>query len=174
MLLLPHEIVESDGKDAAMGYRCQQPHEHDDEYSFRMMEVVMVEKRSAGSEASSTRVLLVDNSYDTLKYVQDHMNDFVANMIKVKKMSPASVKKIEESAELFQSNLQPLFSMISETSKTHILDKLSNSLKKALILMAIDRYKSDKDSICKALGICREKLDKEMSVSGLNQRWRSI
>ena len=83
---------------------------------------------------------------------------------------PVSVKKIEESAELFQNNLQPLFSMISETSKTHILDKLSNSLKKALILMAIDRYKSDRDSICKALGISQEKLEKEMMVCGLKQR----
>lgn len=157
-----------------MGYRCLQQHEKDEDYSFRMMEVVMVEKKKSGSESSSTRVMLVDNHWDTLKYVQDHMNDFVSNMIKVKKMTPSHDRKIEESAELFQSSLQPLFSMISETSRTHILDKLSNSLKKALLLMAMDRYKSDKESICKALGISREKLEKEMSVCGLNQRWRSI
>ena len=157
-----------------MGYRCHNQYEKEEDHGFRLMEVVMVEKKSTGSENSSTRVLMVDNQYETLKFVQDHMNDFVANMIKVKKMNPVSVKKIEESAELFQNNLQPLFSMISETSKTHILDKLSNSLKKALILMAIDRYKSDRDSICKALGISQEKLEKEMMVCGLRQRWRSI
>lgn len=157
-----------------MGFRCNQPYNKEEDNAFRLMEVVMVEKKSTGTENSSTRVLMVDNQYETLKFVQDHMNDFVANMIKVKKMTPASVKKIEESAQLFQNNLQPLFSMISETSKTHILDKLSNSLKKALILMAIDRYNSDTESICKALGISREKLEKEMTVCGLKQRWRSI
>lgn len=152
-----------------MGYRYLMPNEKDDDYAFRMMEIVMVEKKGSVNETNCSSVMVVDNHFDTLRYVQEHMNDFVSNMIRVKKMMRTCDRKIEDSAQLFENNLQPLFSMISETSRTHILDKLSNSLKKALILMAMDRYKSDKDSICKALGISREKLDKEMCLCGLNQ-----
>lgn len=157
-----------------MGYRYMMPNEKDDEYAFRMMEIVMVEKKGSDKESTCSRVMVVDNHFDTLRFVQENMNEFVSNMIKVKKMTSHAPKKIEESARLFENNLQPLFSMISETSKTHILDKLSNSLKKALILMAMDRYKSDKDSICKALGISKEKLEKEMCLCGLGQHRRLV
>ncbi|SNB45310.1 hypothetical protein [Geobacter sp. DSM 9736] len=150
-----------------MGHRYVIPTERDGDYSFRMMEVVMVEKMGGGKETSTSRVMLVDNHWDTLRYVQEHMNDFVSNMIKVNKMTRDTSRKIDESAQLFEKNLQPLFSIISETSKTHILDKLSNSLKKALILMAMDRYKSDTESICKALGITQDKLEREMNLCGL-------
>jgi hypothetical protein len=152
-----------------MGYRYVMPNERDDDYSFRMMEVVMVEKKGHGKESSTSKVMIVDNHWDTLRYVQEHMNDFVGNMIKVNKMAKDNSGRIEESAKLFEKNLQPLFSLISETSRTHILDKLSNSLKKALILMAMDRYKSDTESICKALGITQDKLEKEMTLCGLNK-----
>jgi DNA-binding protein Fis len=42
-------------------------------------------------------------------------------------------------------------------------------LKKALLLMAMERYSGDKDVICKVLGINRDKLDTELSLFGLNQ-----
>jgi hypothetical protein len=35
--------------------------------------------------------------------------------------------------------------------------------------MAMDRYKSNKDSVCKALGISPEKLDGEMTLCGISK-----
>jgi hypothetical protein len=152
-----------------MGYRYVTPSDKCDDYAFRLMEVVMVEKKAGGTDSSSSQVMIVDGHWDTLRFVQENMNDFVSNMIKVRKMTAKTRRRVEDNAKLFERNLQPLFSMISETSKSNILDKLSNSLKKALILMAMDRYKSDKASICKALGISRDKLEREMTLCGLVQ-----
>lgn len=150
-----------------MGYRYAVPDERADDCIFRMMEVVMVEKRKDGRENSSTQVMIVDNHWDTLRFVQENMNDFVGNIIKVQKITTNTRRKVEENAQLFERNLQPLFSIISETENSKILDKLSNSLKKALILMAMDRYNCDRESICRALGISRDKLEREMALCGL-------
>ncbi len=151
-----------------MGYRYTQQNENAGDPTFRMMEVVMVEKKGNGRDTSCTQVMIVDNHWDTLRFVQENMNDFITNIIKMRRMTANTRKKVEESAQLFERNLQPLFSMISETSKSNILDKLSSSLKKAIILMAMDRYKCDKESICKALGLSPDSLDKEMTLCGLD------
>ena len=150
-----------------MGYRYMMPAERSGESEYRIMEVVMVKKGKSGTEKASNQALTVDNHWDTLRYVQENMDDFIANMVKVKRMEIAGRRKIEESARLFEQNLEPLFTMISATSKKHLMDKLSNSLKKALFLMAMDRYKCDKETICRALGISRDKLEKEMKSCGL-------
>lgn len=152
-----------------MGYKYEMPNEKADSFTYRMMEVVMVENKAGGREDSTSRVMIVDNHWETLRFVQENMNDFVSNIVKVKKMTANTAKKVEENAKLFERNLQPLFSIISETTKSNVLDKLSNSLKKALILMAMDRYNCDKESICKALGLSRDKLEKEMTLCGLVQ-----
>ncbi|KAF0216840.1 MAG: hypothetical protein FD174_3520 [Geobacteraceae bacterium] len=152
-----------------MGYRYDVPREKADEFTFRMMEVVMVESKAGGREDSTSRVMIVDGHWETLRFVQENMNDFVSNIIRVKKMTTNTRRKVEDNAKLFEHNLQPLFSMISETAKRNVLDKLSNSLKKALILMAMDRYNCDKESICRALGISQDKLEREMTLCGLVQ-----
>jgi DNA-binding NtrC family response regulator len=79
------------------------------------------------------------------------------------------MKHVEESAKLFTKNLQPLFSLFSETSTEHVLDKLSVSLRKALLLMAMERYRCDTDSICRALGISESMLEQELQRCGLRQ-----
>ncbi len=149
-----------------MGYRCAMTRENNGDSEFRLMEVVMVKKSQSGETASS-RVLIIDNDQETLRQVQENWNDFIGNMIKVKKMEERDRQKVTESSEIFSKKLQPLFSLISESTSKNLLANLSKSLKKALILMAMERYDGDKDIICKVLGINRERLDNEMCLCGL-------
>ncbi len=151
-----------------MAYRCSMTKDFG-ESEFRLMEVVMVKKSSAG-ETVSAQVIIIDNDQETLRLVQENWNDFIDNLVKVKKMEERNRKRAAESSEIFGKRLQPLFSKISESAGKNLLANLSKSLKKALIQMAMDRYAGDKDVICKVLGINREKLDNEMNLCGLNRR----
>jgi DNA-binding protein Fis len=135
---------------------------------FRLLEVVMVKTSRRNSEKSAASMIIaVDNHWGTLRFVQENMDKFVKNIIMVRKMEENDRKKVEVNARIFERNLEPLFTLISQTAQSNVLDKLSCSLKKALILMAMGRYSDNKDSICKALGISRDKLDKEIALCGL-------
>lgn len=149
-----------------MAYRSVTSSEKATPYAFRAIEVVAVKKPDSTEFRETTTVVLVDNHMDTLRFVQENMHDFVRNVLKVRKMN-ANMRRIDENARLFESNLKQLFAVISEKTGKSLLDKLSHSLKKALILMAMDRYKSDKDLICSVFGISRDRLEKEMDLCGL-------
>jgi DNA-binding NtrC family response regulator len=150
-----------------MGYRCVTANGNAGDSEFRLMEVVMV-KKSPGRDDVSSHIVIIDNNQETLRHVQENWNDFIDNIIKVKKMEERYRTKVAESSEIFNRGLQPLFSRISESSNKNLLANLSKSLKKALILMALERYEGDKEIICKVLGINRDKLENEMSLCGLN------
>ena len=155
-------------KETDMGYRCSMPKENPNDYEFRMMEVVMV-KKSQVEETTSSQVIVIDNDQETLRHVQENWNDFINNLIKVKKMEEHDRQKMAESSEIFGTRLQPLFSRITASTNKNLLENLSKSLKKALLLMAMERYDGDKDVICRVLGINRERLDNEMNLCGLKQ-----
>ncbi|WP_243370722.1 hypothetical protein [Geotalea sp. SG265] len=150
-----------------MGSRYAGPEERAGDGTFRVMEVVMLKKSGLGTMKPTSQLLTVDNTWETLRYVQENMDEIIATMVKVKRMETISRRKIDENARLFEKNLEPLFSLISATSKENLMDKLSSSLKKALLIMALDRYHCDRETICRALGITPEKLDKEMKAFGL-------
>jgi len=151
-----------------MGHRCIMPSKIERESNYRVMEVVMMKRAKGGKESSSTHLILVDNQLETLNFVQESMDEIINNIIRVNKMGRIN-KKVDETAKLFEKNLDPLFSVMTESTQGNILDKLSISLKKALILMAMDRYKSNKESVCKALGISQDKLDGEMALCGIGR-----
>lgn len=155
-------------KGTAMGYRYLSTNDYIDECEFRLMEVVMV-KKSLHGESMTTQVISIDSSQDTLRHVQENWNDFIDNIIRIKKMEDRDRKKISESADIFGRGLKPLFSRISESANKNLLANLSKSMKKALILMALERYDGDKEKICSVLGINRDKLETEMSLCGLDQ-----
>jgi DNA-binding NtrC family response regulator len=150
-----------------MGHRCTAPDEKAGESPFRIMEVVMLKKSEMGIARPTSQMLTVDNQWETLRYVQEHMDEIIGTMVRVNRMETSSRRKIEDNARLFEKNLEPLFSLISATSKENLMDKLSSSLKKALLLMALDRYHCDRETISRALGISKEKLEKEMKACGL-------
>lgn len=148
-----------------MGHRCKM---QNDDCEYRVMEVVMMRRGKEGKDIATTHMLLVDNHQETLKQVQENMDEIINNLIGVSKMARSN-KKVDESAKLFEKSLDPLFSVMAETTQGHILDKLSVSLRKALILMAMDRYDRNKETVCKALGISRDKLDREMAICGIGK-----
>jgi len=151
-----------------MGHSCKTTTIPVGDCNYRVMEVVMMKNGKARGRVSSNHLLFVDNNQETIKFVQESMDDIITNIIRVNKMSTIN-KKVDENAKLFEKNLDPLFSIMAEKTEGSILDKLSTSLKKALILMAMDRYKSNSDSVCKALGISKEKLAGEMELCGISR-----
>ncbi len=151
-----------------MGHRCNLPSKNERQANYRVMELVMLKRVKGGKESSTTHLILVDNQLETLNFVQESMDEIINNIIGINNMDRKN-KKVDESAKLFEKNLDPLFSVMTEKTHGNILDKLSISLKKALILMAMDRYNSNKDSVCKALGISQDKLDGEMALCGIGR-----
>ena len=150
-----------------MGYKYQVAGEKAGTGDYRMLEVVLVKQGSSGMGQPETRVVAVDNQWDTLRFVQEHMDDFIGNLVQVRKMDEKLKKIVEENSRLFEKNLGPLFATIANKSKQNVMVKLSSSLKKALLMMALDRYHCDKETICQALGISRDKLERELRSCGI-------
>lgn len=150
-----------------MGSRCKDATQRAGTFHYRAIEVVLMKRDGWTGNGEVASVLTVENDWDTLGFVKDNMSDITANMVRVKFMNSENRMHVEESAQLFEKNLVPLFTLISATAKDHVLDKLSVSLRKALLLMAMDRYSCDSESICRALGLSKGKLEKELKRCGL-------
>lgn len=155
-----------------MGSRCMEGKRGD--YSDYIAVAVTLRKRKAvGPSEPSKVVLTIGNDQDAIDFVKENMDRVVANVVRVKQMNANRRTDVEESAQLFKQNLEPLFSIISATANEHVLDKLSLSLRKALLLMAMERYSCDSDRICRALGISRSKLERELKRCGLQHQERN-
>lgn len=153
-----------------MAYRYQNTNEKLYAADPRFMEMVIMQTDKT-SKRSNVQVVMLDGDRDTVTLAQEEMDEIVANVIRVKKMEAKTSKKVDETAQLFERNLEPWFSLLSQTvTGGHLLDKLSSSLKKALILMAMEKYHCNRESVAKVLGLSREKLDKEMASCGINGR----
>ncbi len=81
-------------------------------------------------------------------------------------MKSLQVTEPNDSTKLFEENLLPVFDVLA-ASQEHVMDKLTASLRKALLMMAIERYGYDSRRICRGLGISRAKLDSELRRLGL-------
>lgn len=150
-----------------MGYRYEDVGARKGGYEFTAMEIALL-KKSAPSERRVTVPFLVGNDADAWRFVNESMDEIVRNIVRVQQMNAKSRIHVDESAQLFEKNLQPLFALISATSKEHVMDKLSLSLRKALLLMAMDRYSCNSEKICRALGLSKGKLEKELKRCGLS------
>lgn len=155
-----------------MGYRCCVNEDRAGEYDFRLIEMLMTKKNAIHSIPVKA-VITIDNHAETLRYVQTNMTAFVTNCVRVKAMEANASKKVEESARLFEQQLEPFFTVVAATAQKNVLDKLSSALKKALILMAMEKYHCNKESICEALGLTREKLEREIALCGLSPEKRA-
>lgn len=153
-------------EETAMATRFREPIDKACEYEFRMMEVSLL-KRSGVREVTTSQVVAVDNHWETLSFVRENMDDVIDIVIKMKKLEEAERKRMDESARIFRENLEPLFASITKNSHRNVLGRLSMSLRKALIQMAMERYHADRDSVCRALGITPDILDQEMTACGI-------
>lgn len=137
---------------------------------FGAMEVVLVKRQPAVSAERIAVVLTLGNDPDIWRLVNEDMDSIANNLVRVSKMNRQKPVHVEESAQLFKKSLEPLFTLISATSQEHVMDKLSLSLKKALLLMAMERYHCNTDKMCRALGLSKSKLEKELRRCGLLNR----
>jgi DNA-binding protein Fis len=157
-----------------MGYRDRTASEKSGNYDFCIMEVRLRKKNAPADVKDDLRLLSVDSHYETLRFVQDNMEECISNIVKLKRLNStpieamhAPIEGINESAELFQKNLEPLMSSMAATQGQGVMDKLSTSLKKALLMLVMERYQSDREKACKVLGISREKLENELKLCGV-------
>lgn len=152
-----------------MGYRDRSTNERSGAFSYSIMEV-RLRKKGAPESSDDVRYITVDNHWDTLHFVQDNMNECVGNIVRLKRVEESADHGVNESARLFQRNLEPLVTSLAATQQGHgVMDKLSASLKKALLLMVMERYQSDREKACQVLGISREKLETELQLCGVTR-----
>jgi len=150
---------------ASTGERC---------YGFAAVEVVLVKRTAAPAERVAV-VLTLGDDPDVWRLMSEGMDDIAANLVRVKKMNAQKNRvHVEESAQLFKRSLEPFFTLISATSQEHVMDKLSLSLRKALLLMAMERYSCNSEKICRALGLTRGKLEKELKLCGLLNQEKKV
>jgi DNA-binding protein Fis len=152
-----------------MAYRDRTTCEKTGAFDFSIMEVRLRKKGAAAGTKDDLRLMTVDNHWETLRFVQDNMEECVGNIVRLKRLQDNEAKgSVNESAALFQKNLEPLVSSLAAANGQGVMDKLSSSLKKALLLMVMERYKSDREKACKVLGISREKLETELKLCGVS------
>ena len=63
--------------------------------------------------------------------------------------------------------IEALFEMIVMSSKKNVLPRLSASVRKAILALALDRYNANKETICDVLGLSRSQFADEIHSSGL-------
>lgn len=153
-----------------MGYRDRGTSDRSGSYAYTIMEVRLRKKGAPEGTADDIRLMTVDSHWDTLRFVQDNMDQCVGNVVRLKRTEYKRERGMNESAALFQKNLEPLVSTLTASQGQGVMDKLSVSLKKALLLMVMERYQSDRDKACRVLGISQEKLESELKLCGVPAR----
>ena len=150
-----------------MAYRDRTTSERSGSFDYCIVEVRLRKKGAPAEVKDDLRLLTVDSHYDTLRFVQENMEEYVGNIVRLKRTDSNAARGVNESAELFQKNLEPLVSSLAAIKGQGVMDKLSASLKKALLLMVMERYQSDREKACRVLGISREKLETELKLCGV-------
>ena len=143
-----------------MAYRDRTTGKKSSAFDYYIMEVRLNENVLAAGARDESRFITVDNHWETMCYVQDNMNEFVANIVRLNVMK-AHDKHRDNSATLSQ---RAVGSLVSTPAG---MDKLSASLKKTLLIMVMERYQNDLDEACRVLDITREKLETELYLSGI-------
>lgn len=134
---------------------------------FGAMEVVLVKRQHPPLGERVAVVLTLACDIDVWRLVDEDMDQITSNLMRIQKMNAEKRMHVDENAQLFKGSLEPFFTLISATAKEHVMDKLSASLRKALLLMAMERYNCNREKVCRALGLTRAKLDKELRRCGL-------
>src|SRR6266540_1233996 len=112
-----------------MGKRHIKQQQKISDFDFRLLEVVMV-KKLFGEETERRQSLIVDTQQDTIKYVEEHMDDIIANLVRM--------KAIEEKDRQDQNaGLEPLYALLAENNSDDTMGKMSQMFKKSLLAIAI-------------------------------------
>jgi DNA-binding protein Fis len=153
--------------DTDMGYRDHSKDEKAGGFDYCIMEVRLRKKNAPAETKEDSRIMVVDSHWDILRFVQDNMEECVGNIVKLKRMEVQDQTRAIDTATLLRQSLEPLVDVLYQTKEHKVMDKLSASLKKALLLMVMTRYESDREKACQVLGISPEKLENELELCGV-------
>jgi len=115
---------------------------------------------------SFNQILLLNNDLETLLFVEEHLSSVVNNAVMVKKHEYSRHDTPVEFME-FCRKFEPLINAIIMRQEKNLLSRMTSSLKKAILSLAIDRCNSDRTTICHALGLSDRELDEELRLCGL-------
>jgi hypothetical protein len=65
---------------------CRYEETIDRERKFRILEIVIVKKNAISGQQPKTQLMMVDCENDTIRFVQENMNVFIGNMMKLKRL----------------------------------------------------------------------------------------
>jgi hypothetical protein len=114
---------------------------------------------------SFTQSIIVASDEETLSYLQNHMDSVITNVVRVKKMEQIHHEKTGHYH--YERKIESLLSSMPVAPDRRLMGDLSASLKKALLLISLDRFHGNRELVCKMLGISRRELDKEMQLCGI-------
>lgn len=146
---------------------------HDESRSMKprhlcFLELVISRRGAIPTQGTTRRVVMFERDEDTLSFVQEEMDAIISNVMKVTVMERTTKRRIEETSRLFETTLDPWFSLLAQTGGNgKLLNTMATSLKKALILLAMERFHCDEVSVAQALGISVQRLEREMIRCGI-------
>ena len=111
-----------------MAYRDRSTSEKSGSFDYSIMEVRLRKKGAAAGTKEDLRLMTVDNHWETLRFVQDNMEECVGNIVRLKRLQDHQAKGVAESAALFQKNLEPLVSSLAAANGQGVMPSFSGQL----------------------------------------------
>lgn len=149
-----------------MGYRYDKTAHDDPVEYFRAVEISGSLQVDHDRKIPVNQVMLLSNDMDTLFFAEHNMSQLINNAVMMLKIDHAPARSVDGNNTLGRE-IEALLESIIMSPEKHVLHDLTASLKKAILAIALDRFKANKELICKVLGLSSSQLDKEMRSSGL-------
>ncbi len=112
-------------------------------------------------------VLLLNNDPETLRYAEQYLSKICRLAVMVGKPSEDLNHSARNDSLALSRDLESLLDSLVSNSDHNLLERMTSSLKTAILSLACDRYKSDRKLICRALGLTEEQLDQELRKYGV-------
>ncbi len=134
---------------------------------FRVIQLSGKLSRGNIGAKSFSQILLLNNDRETLLFVEQHLDSIVNNVVMAKRYDHAPDGTGPEEFGEFCKSFEPLIDAVIKQREKNLLSRMTSSLKKAILSIAIDRCNSDRTTICNALGLTEGQLDEELRLCGL-------
>lgn len=149
-----------------MGYRCSSEND-DTSKGFRVIELTGKLDHETRGKKSFNQILLLNNDLETLLFVEMSLDRVVYNAVLARKHEYKNDDNERNDFKEFCRSFEPLIDAIIMRPEKNLLSRITASLKKAILTIAIDRCKSDRARICNELGLSDRQLDEELRLCGL-------
>lgn len=149
-----------------MGYRCNVGN-NDKDKGFRVIELTGSLYLEKLGMKPFNQILLLNNDLETLLFVETFLDRVITNAVMVKKHEYTRCDDIRDDFKEFCRSCEPLIDAIIMRREKNLLSRITSSLKKAILSIAIDRCNADRRMICNALGLSERQLEEELRLCGL-------